>query len=169
MNYFVMALKKYAVFSGRSRRAEYWYFILFSTIITFIVTFIDIAVSTGTGLDIQLLGTLYGLAVVLPSLGVLVRRLHDTGRSGWYVFISIIPVIGMIVLLVWLATDSQSGMNQYGPNPKEANNSVKNPSAANGFSVENNFAQSTIASAPSVTSTATPPSTPPSAPTSNLS
>ncbi len=162
MNYFVMALKKYAVFSGRSRRAEYWYFILFSTIITFIVTFIDIAVSTGTGLDIQLLGTLYGLAVVLPSLGVLVRRLHDTGRSGWYVFISIIPVIGMIVLLVWLATDSQSGMNQYGPNPKEANSSA-NPSATNGLPVENNFTQPTIASAPSATST------PPSTPTSNLS
>lgn len=156
MNYFVMALKKYAVFSGRSRRAEYWYFILFSTIITFIVTFIDIAVSTGTGLDIQLLGTLYGLAVVLPSLGVLVRRLHDTGRSGWYVFISIIPVIGTIMLIVWLATDSQSGMNQYGPNPKEANSSA-NPSATNGLPVENNFTQPT--------STATPPSTP----TSNLS
>jgi uncharacterized membrane protein YhaH (DUF805 family) len=121
MSWFLTVLKKYAVFSGRAQRAEYWYYILFYILIGIGLTFIDYVTGTydpetGSGLTVSL----FALATFLPSLAVAVRRLHDTDRSGWWVLIALIPVIGSLVLLVFLVLDSSPGDNQYGPNPKSA-------------------------------------------------
>ncbi|MBM2818313.1 MAG: hypothetical protein HW401_903 [Parcubacteria group bacterium] len=115
MNYYVQVLKKYAIFKGRSQRKEFWIFLLFNALIGAILGIINIALNINTG-NIVLL---YTLAIAIPSIAVTVRRLHDTGRSGWWVFIDLVPVIGLIVLLIFLAQDSQPGANKYGPNPKE--------------------------------------------------
>lgn len=119
MNWYLEVLKKYAVFSGRARRKEYWFFVLFNMIFAIIAMVLD------NVLGIAIEGVVYGpiylllcLAVLLPGLGVLVRRLHDVGKSGWFFFISLIPIIGSIWLLVVLCRDSMPGENQYGANPK---------------------------------------------------
>lgn len=99
-------LKKYTVFTGRARRQEFWLFALVSFVISFVLSFIGP------------LGYLYSLAVLLPCLALGARRLHDTGRSGWWQLIGIIPLVGIIVLIVFAVQDSQPGENQFGPNPK---------------------------------------------------
>lgn len=114
MHWYLEVLKKYAVFSGRARRREYWMFFLVNFIVGLVLAVI------GRVLDLEILQYLYSLAVLLPGLGVAVRRLHDTGRSGWWLLISLVPLIGAIVLLVFLVSDSQPDTNQYGPNPKTA-------------------------------------------------
>ena len=119
MNWFLIALKKYATFSGRAQRAEYWYFVLF-----YILIFIGLSILDGmTGsfseaAGMGFLGGIFSLALLLPSIAVGVRRLHDTGRSGWWLLLALIPLIGAIVLLVFTVQDSTPGENQYGPNPK---------------------------------------------------
>ena len=113
MNWYLDALKKYAVFDGRARRQEYWMFVLFNIIISIVLGILEAIVPV-----LRFLVILYGLALIVPSLAVAVRRLHDTNRSGWWVLISLIPIIGAILLLVWLVMDSQPGENKYGPNPK---------------------------------------------------
>jgi len=115
MNYYLSVLKKYAVFSGRSRRAEYWYFVLFNFIISAVLGIISAVVDDKSGI----LGSLYSLAVLIPGLAVSVRRLHDIGKSGWMVLIAFIPLIGAIWIIILTATDSNPGDNKYGPNPKE--------------------------------------------------
>ena len=120
MNWYLEVLKKYAVFSGRARRKEYWFFVLFNLIISLVLTFIDSGLGTlneETGYG--LLSGVYSLAVLIPSLAVAVRRLHDTGRTGWWLLIGLIPLIGLIVLLIFFVQDSKPGDNEYGPNPKE--------------------------------------------------
>lgn len=114
MNWYLTVLKRYAVFSGRASRTEFWMFALFNLIATVILTLVDNVLGLGS-----LLSSLYSLAVLLPSLGVGIRRLHDTGRSGWWYFIALIPLVGIIVLLVFWIQDSQPGDNQYGANPKQ--------------------------------------------------
>jgi len=114
MNYYTTVLKKYAVFSGRSRRSEYWYFLLFSFLVSFVLAIIDAVLGIGV------LYPIYSLAVLVPSLAVLARRLHDINRSGWWMFISLIPLVGVIVLIVFLVKDSDPGENRFGPNPKGA-------------------------------------------------
>ncbi len=118
MNWYFQVLKKYAVFDGRARRKEYWYFVLFNFIIGFVLGLIEGLAGIAPGINYSVLSLIYALAVLLPGLGVGVRRLHDTGRSGWWLFISLIPFIGAIILLILMATDSQEGTNQYGPSPK---------------------------------------------------
>jgi uncharacterized membrane protein YhaH (DUF805 family) len=121
MNWYLEVLKKYAVFSGRARRTEYWMFILFNIIITVVLALIDYLTGTfSPRAGVGLLGGLYALAVLIPSLAVTFRRLHDTDRTGWWILIGLIPVIGGIVLLIFMLLDSQSGANRYGPNPKAA-------------------------------------------------
>jgi len=120
MSWYLDVLKKYAVFSGRARRKEYWMFVLVNVIIAFVLGLIDGIVGVALESDQSLLSTLYTLAILLPSLAVGVRRLHDTGRSAWWLLIALVPIIGPIVLLVFLVQDSQHGDNQYGPNPKVA-------------------------------------------------
>ncbi|MFG2961796.1 MULTISPECIES: DUF805 domain-containing protein [unclassified Streptomyces] len=112
MNWYVDVLKKYAVFSGRARRQEYWMFFLFNVIISIVLAVV------GRVIGFSALGLIYSLAVFLPGLGVAVRRLHDTGRSGWAILIALIPLIGTIILIVWLASEGKPEQNQYGTNPK---------------------------------------------------
>lgn len=119
MNWYIDALKQYAVFRGRARRKAYWFFVLFSVIVTIVLTFIDSMVGVyDTETGVGLLSGIYSLAVLVPSISVGVRRLHDTNRTGWWLLISLVPVIGIIVLLVFLVLDSSPGDNDYGPNPK---------------------------------------------------
>jgi len=116
MNWYLKVLKQYADFNGRARRKEYWMFELFNIIIVMILAVID----TLLGTDGVLL-VLYVLSVFIPSIAVTVRRLHDTGRSGWWILIDFVPLVGPIWLFVLMVLDSQPGENQYGPNPKEVN------------------------------------------------
>lgn len=133
MKWYLEVLKKYAVFRGRARRQEYWFFVLFNLIIYFIFGAVNFfgqisaivgsldhtSVMSGAVLGvISRLGEIYMLAVLIPSIAVTVRRLHDTGRSGWLQLIALIPLVGVIVLIVFLTTDSQPGDNEYGANPK---------------------------------------------------
>ena len=121
MSWFVEALKKYAVFSGRSRRMEYWYFILFAAIISIVLNIIDGLIGAyDRTAGVGLLSSIFSLAILIPSIAVTVRRLHDTDRSGWWVLISLVPLIGWIVLLVFTVQESTPGSNMYGPNPKSA-------------------------------------------------
>lgn len=118
MSWYIGALKKYADFNGRAGKAEFWMFTLISTIISVILYLIDGGIMPGSK-DIHLLYTVYSLAVLVPSLAVSVRRLHDTGRSGWWILINVIPILGQLVYLVFLLQDSQ-GANQYGSSPRLA-------------------------------------------------
>ena len=121
MNWYIELLKKYAVFSGRAQRQEYWMFTLFNIIITLVLLIIAGVIATALEIAAAgLLPNLYTLAVLLPGIAVTVRRLHDTGRSGWWLLIAFVPFIGAIVLLVFYVQDSQPGENQFGPNPKES-------------------------------------------------
>lgn len=121
MNWFTTALKKYAVFSGRSRRREYWYFVLFYLIIYIVLAVIDNATgSIDPQTRIGLFTGIFSLAMLIPSLSVTVRRLHDTDRTGWWILITLIPLIGAIVLLVFLLQDSNAEANRFGANPKAA-------------------------------------------------
>jgi len=117
MDWYLGVLKKYTEFTGRARRKEYWMFVLFNIIISVVLSIIDRVIGNPE-MGLGILGTLYALAVLLPSLAVGVRRLHDTGRSGWWLLIGLIPCIGFIVLIIFTVQDSQPGDNQYGPNPK---------------------------------------------------
>lgn len=114
MNWYLDVLKKYAEFNGRARRKEYWMFILFNTIILIVLGVIEALIGSP-----GVLGMLYSLAVLIPSIAVGVRRLHDTDRTGWWWFIFLIPLIGALVLFVFMVLDSTPGQNQYGANPKE--------------------------------------------------
>ena len=121
MNWYLEVLKKYAVFSGRARRKEYWFFVLFNIIISIVLAVIDgVTGSFSPEAGMGLLGGIYTLAVLIPGIAVSVRRLHDTERSGWWLLITLVPLIGAIVLLVFMVQDSKPGQNQYGANPKEA-------------------------------------------------
>lgn len=100
-----MVLQKYAQFSGRSRRSEYWYFTLFSTIIGLILKYAGIAAGS------PFIDTIYSLGVLIPSIAVGVRRMHDVGKSGWFL---LIPLYNLILA----CTDGTPGDNEYGPDPK---------------------------------------------------
>lgn len=112
-DYFMSAFKKYSDFSGRSRRSEYWFFALFNVLAAIAAVFLDAAI----GFPLFYIG--YALIAFIPALAVLVRRLHDTNRSGWWFLIALVPLVGAIVLLVFLVTDSDPNENQYGLNPKD--------------------------------------------------
>ncbi len=125
MSWYIEAFKKYAVFSGRSRRREYWYFVLFNVIVAIVLSIIDMVLGTfSSSSNIGLLSGIYSVAVIIPTLAVAIRRLHDTDRSGWWILISLIPLIGSIVLLVFYVMDSTPGQNRFGPNPKGATSRV---------------------------------------------
>ncbi|MDW3651589.1 MAG: DUF805 domain-containing protein [Bacteroidia bacterium] len=120
MNYYLMAFKRYADFSGRSRRKEYWYFVLFNFLIYILLFAADMAIiSNSSSAGLGIFSGIYALATLIPSLAVAVRRLHDIGRSGWSILFGLIPLIGAILLLIWYTTDSQVGSNAYGLNPKD--------------------------------------------------
>ena len=117
MHWYLKVLKNFSDFYSRARRTEYWVFTGISLLITLALGLTD----TVMGLDPSSFLTLsgfYGLFVLIPSLAVTVRRLHDIGRTGWWVLICLVPCLGLIVLLVFMCTDSQPGRNMYGENPK---------------------------------------------------
>lgn len=105
MNYYIHVLKNYAVFTGRARRSEYWYFFLFNFIASFILGFI------GGLLNVPAIGTVYSLAVLIPGIAVGVRRMHDVGKSGWFL---LIPIYNFVLAV----TEGDRGENEYGPDPK---------------------------------------------------
>ncbi len=118
MGWYLDVLKKYVLFSGRAHRPEFWYFMLVNVIILVVLRFIDGA--CGMMFDSGLAGglsTLYTLAVLLPYLGVGVRRLHDTGRTGWWILLGVIPLIGTLILIFLYALPGEAGDNEYGPPP----------------------------------------------------
>jgi len=117
MQWYLKVLRQYADFNGRARRTEYWMFTLFSVIISVVLAILDSVLGASAG-GFGLLQGLYALAVLLPSLAVGARRLHDTGRSGWWLLIGLIPLIGAIVLIVFFVIDGDRGPNAYGPDPK---------------------------------------------------
>ncbi|WP_320823674.1 DUF805 domain-containing protein [Reinekea sp.] len=121
MNWYLNVFRKYSVFKGRSRRKEYWFFFLFNILISIVLGIIDGLTGTfSPESGLGLLGVIFMLAVLIPSLAVSIRRLHDTNRSGWWLLISLIPIIGTIVIIVFMASDSKPGDNKYGENPKLA-------------------------------------------------
>ena len=107
----------YTNFSGRARRSEFWWWTLFAFLMGILTV-------------IPILGWLIALAMLLPNLAMQVRRLHDTGHSGWWWFIGLIPIIGFIVLLIFYVTDSKPGPYQWGPNPKGIGNEIYEPAPA---------------------------------------
>lgn len=111
MKYYLHVLQNYAIFNGRSRRKEYWMFILFNTIITYALLFIDLK------LELGFLNLIYSLAVLLPSIGVAVRRMHDVNKSGWYI---LIPFYNLYLAV----SNGDAGTNQYGPDPKNPNSEI---------------------------------------------
>lgn len=121
MSGYLEVLKKYAVFDGRAGRKEYWYFNVFSFFIIIVLSVIDMMTGTfNVTVGLGLLGGLYTLAVLIPGIAVSVRRLHDTDRSGLWLLINAIPIIGMLVFLVFTAQNSTPGDNQHGSNPTGA-------------------------------------------------
>ena len=133
MEWYLKALKQYSRFNGRARRKEYWYFSLISLLISGLLGFIDgsiVSAAAGTEIgivreiflptDIGLLRNIYTLGVLIPTYTVMVRRLHDTDRSGWWFFINLIPFLGWLFFLYFLVEDSDSDKNRFGRNPKES-------------------------------------------------
>ncbi|MCH5330636.1 MAG: DUF805 domain-containing protein [Alistipes sp.] len=114
MNWYLNCLKlHYADFKGRARRAEFWNFVLYNFIASFVIGLV------ATLIKLPLLASLYGLAVLVPGLAVGARRLHDIGKSGLFLLVGLIPVIGTIWLIILFCQDSLPGANQWGNNPKE--------------------------------------------------
>lgn len=112
MEHFLSVVKQYANFNGRARRQEFWMYVLFYFIFAVVLSIVTGLIGLG------FLVNIYSLALLVPSLSVGARRLHDTGKSGWWQLIGLVPLIGIIVLIVFWAQDSTPGENQYGPNPK---------------------------------------------------
>ena len=127
MSWYLAVLKKYAVFDGRARRKEYWYFFLFNLLIAIGLGIIGVILGAAIGgtdsdsfpIIVITPLALYGLAIIIPSIAVSVRRLHDIGMSGWWYLLSLVPA-GSLVLFIFALFDSKPGPNQYGPDPKAA-------------------------------------------------
>ena len=119
MEWYLKVLKNYVGFSGRARRKEYWMFVLFNIIFAVVAMILDNVL----GLASKEYGYgpiygLYALAVFLPGLAVSVRRLHDIGKSGWWLLIALIPIVGAIMLIIWDVREGERGDNRFGPDPK---------------------------------------------------
>lgn len=131
MQWYLKCWKNYVNFSGRARRTEYWMFVLFNVVASIVLGIVQnilgltyLTTVAGQTAEQGILTSLYSLAVFLPALAVLFRRLHDIGKSGWWILISLVPLIGWIWLLVLELRDSDYGPNRYGPNPKGMGNPV---------------------------------------------
>jgi uncharacterized membrane protein YhaH (DUF805 family) len=120
MEWYLMALKRYAEFNGRSRRKEYWLFTLYNIVIFMVLYLAGLVLLLRSSIYVVFFGLafLYWLAVLVPGLAVCVRRLHDIDKSGWFILISLIPAVGGIILIVLLCLDGTPGGNTYGPSPK---------------------------------------------------
>ncbi len=129
MIWYLEVLRKYAVFSGRARRKEFWMFTLVNVIVTMVLVSFDLMLSLGTGVVLGIFSGVYGLATLVPSLAVYVRRLHDTGRSGWWILLSFVPIAGLITLFIFTVWGGDPGVNKYGPNPKTSGPAPPQPMA----------------------------------------
>jgi uncharacterized membrane protein YhaH (DUF805 family) len=118
MKWYLHALSNYAVFAGRARRREYWIFELMNSAITIALFILAVLLGKAGSPYFFSLPFLFIAATVIPSFASLVRRLHDTNRSGWWFFISAVPVVGPLILFAMTVTDSDPGDNRFGPNPK---------------------------------------------------
>ena len=126
MQWYLKALKQYADFGGRARRTEFWMFVLVNVVISVVLGIVDTATGTANAYAVGgmasyspgILGGLYALAVLIPSIAVTVRRLHDTDRSGWWLLIAFVPLLGAIALIVFYCMDGTPGPNKFGPDPK---------------------------------------------------
>ena len=119
--YYIDVLKKkYLLFDGRARRKEYWMFSLFNFIVCIVLNILAqvLANISAIGVIFGFLPLIYSLAILLPGIGLSIRRLHDTNRSGWWLLISLVPLVGIIVLIVFAVQEGTKGDNQYGPDPK---------------------------------------------------
>lgn len=120
MYWWLKCWRKYAVFSGRAERKEYWYFLLFTVLANVTCLFLDNYLGTRhPTARVGLIGGMFALAALLPTLAVSARRLHDTGKSGWYLLLGLVPLLGAIVLLIFMAQPTMIGENIYGPDPRE--------------------------------------------------
>lgn len=132
MSWWLMGLRRYADFSGRSSRKEYWMFVLFNMIFGIVAIVLDNIIGTAIyGVGYGAVYIIYLLAVMIPGLAVSVRRLHDVGKNGWFILVSLIPIIGSIWLLILMCTDSSTGDNGYGPNPLAALAALENAKYGN--------------------------------------
>jgi uncharacterized membrane protein YhaH (DUF805 family) len=107
----------YVNFSGRAIRSEYWFWLLFTILLTIAASVVDLAIVSAVGFS--MLSTIASLATFLPSLAVAVRRLHDRDQSGWWILIALIPLVGAIILIVWFCQRGTVGPNRFGPDPLE--------------------------------------------------
>jgi uncharacterized membrane protein YhaH (DUF805 family) len=107
-------LRNYATFTGRARRSEFWFFWLFNLLLHMAAAVLDAAI-LGDG---TLLNSLVSLGLLLPNVAVSVRRLHDVGRSGWWLLIGLVPLVGIVVLLLWYTARGEEGANRFGPDPR---------------------------------------------------
>tara|TARA_B100000941_G_scaffold253833_1_gene201703 strand:+ start:583 stop:966 length:384 start_codon:yes stop_codon:yes gene_type:complete len=121
MEWYLKVINSYFDFSGRSRRMEYWMFVLINSIISVFCILLDSMLGTVWSIGYGPIYIGYGLAVFIPGLAVAIRRLHDIGKSGWYYLLFIIPIIGPIWLIILFVTEGEQGENKYGPNPKNDN------------------------------------------------
>ncbi len=122
MNWYAKVFKQYLDFSGRARRREFWMFSLFHYLIVIFLIMIDVQFELESN-EIGLLTTIYFLISFLPFLAVSVRRLHDTGKSGWYLLIGLLPFVGGFILFIFLCFESEYGTNKWGQNPLGKGNS----------------------------------------------
>lgn len=132
LGWYLTAMKKYAVFTGRSPRREFWYFFLFNNLILIALTILDGLIGTAYGLSpLGVLGGIFAIATFIPAIAVSVRRLHDLNLSGWLFLLTLVPLIGSITLLVLCAQDSKRGKNRYSSSPKaEPGPSILKPAPA---------------------------------------
>jgi uncharacterized membrane protein YhaH (DUF805 family) len=117
MEYFIGAYKKYADFSGRARRKEFWMYQLFYLIVSIALSFIDGLIGTYSSAGIGLLSTIFGFVSIIPAIALATRRLHDINKSGWWQLIEFIPLIGVIVLFIFFVLKGTDGENRYGSDP----------------------------------------------------
>ena len=119
-NYYIEGFKRYVDFTSRSSRKQYWYFLLWDTIVSMVIGIVSAIVFSGMGTiwSTPLIWA-YDLIIIIPSISLGIRRLHDIGKSGWWMLISIIPLIGAIILIVWAIKAGDPGANAYGPSPLE--------------------------------------------------
>ena len=116
MNYYIAVLKNYATFNGRARRKEYWFFALFNGIAMIVLSILDGIIGTE-----GIIAAVYILAVLIPGIAVAFRRLHDTDRTGWWILIILIPLIGPLVFLYFMVSGGDAGANRFGEDPIQDN------------------------------------------------
>lgn len=122
MQWYIRAFRRYAIFTGRAYRQEFWLFFLWSLVVSLLFSIIDRAAGlpliTSGPYEIGASQLAYTLVAACPTLAVTARRLHDTGRSGWWQLIGVIPIVGLLAMIFWLATPGITGENRYGADPR---------------------------------------------------